>query len=129
MSFTENIQGLRVLVVEDDSLICLLLEDMLLDLGCQVVGTAGHIKRAIELAQCEENVDVAILDVNLGGRQVFPAADILAKRGVPFLFATGMGADALPAEWLGHCSLQKPMTMEGLGNALRRAIQEQAKSG
>jgi DNA-binding NtrC family response regulator len=129
MSFTENIQGLRVLVVEDDSLICLLLEDMLLDLGCQVVGTAGHIKRAIELAQCEENVDVAILDVNLGGRQVFPAADILAKRGVPFLFATGMGADALPAEWLGHCSLQKPMTMEGLGNALRRAIREQAKSG
>jgi CheY-like chemotaxis protein len=129
MSFTENIQGLRVLVVEDDSLICLLLEDMLLDLGCQVVGTAGHIKRAIELAQCEENVDVAILDVNLGGRQVFPAADILAKRGVPFLFATGMGADALPEEWLGHCSLQKPMTMEGLGNALRRAIREQAKSG
>jgi DNA-binding NtrC family response regulator len=128
MSFSENIQGLRVLVVEDDSLICLLLEDMLLDLGCQVVGTAGHIKRAIELAQCEENVDVAILDVNLGGRQVFPAADILAKRGVPFLFATGMGADALPAEWLGHCSLQKPMTMEGLGNALRRAIREQAKS-
>ena len=128
MSFTENIQGLRVLVVEDDSLICLLLEDMLLDLGCQVVGTAGHIKRAIELAQCEENVDVAILDVNLGGRQVFPAADILAKRGVPFLFATGMGADALPADWLGHCSLQKPMTMEGLGNALRRAIREQAKS-
>jgi CheY-like chemotaxis protein len=128
MSFSENIQGLRVLVVEDDSLICLLLEDMLLDLGCQVVGTAGHIKRAIELAQCEENVDVAILDVNLGGRQVFPAADILAKRGVPFLFATGMGADALPTEWLGHCSLQKPMTMEGLGNALRRAIREQAKS-
>jgi len=129
MSFTENIQGLRVLVVEDDSLICLLLEDMLLDLGCQVVGTAGHIKRAIELAQCEENVDVAILDVNLGGRQVFPAADILAKRGVPFLFATGMGADALPADWLGHCSLQKPMTIEGLGDALRRAIREQAKSG
>jgi CheY-like chemotaxis protein len=128
MSFTENIQGLRVLVVEDDSLICLLLEDMLLDLGCQVVGTAGDIKRAIELAQREDNVDVAILDVNLGGRQVFPVADILAKRGVPFLFATGMGAEGLPANWLGHCSLQKPMTIEGLGHALRRAIREQAKS-
>jgi CheY-like chemotaxis protein len=126
MSFTESIQGLCVLVVEDDSLICLLLEDMLLDLGCQVVGTAGHIKRAIELAQRED--DVAILDVNLGGRQVFPVADILAERGVPFLFATGMGADGLPANWLGHCSLQKPMTIEGLGHALRRAIREQAKS-
>ncbi len=129
MSFTENIQGLRVLVVEDDSLICLLLEDMLLELGCRVVGTAGHIKHAIELALCEEIVDVAILDVNLGDRQVFPVADILAERGVPFLFATGMGADGLPADWLGHCSLQKPMTLEGLGNALRRAIREQAKSG
>lgn len=128
MSFAENIQGLRVLVVEDDSLICLLLEDMLSELGCQVVGTAGHIKRAIELAQREESVDVAILDVNLGDRQVFPVADILAERGVPFLFATGMGADALPANWLGHCSLQKPMSLESLGDALGRAIREQAKS-
>jgi DNA-binding NtrC family response regulator len=129
MSCTEDIRGLRVLVVEDDSLICLLLEDMLLDLGCQVVGSAGHIKGAIELAQREDSVDVAILDVNLGGRQVFPVAEILAKRGVPFLFATGMGADSLPAGWLGHCSLQKPMSIEGLGHALRRAVREQAKSG
>jgi DNA-binding response OmpR family regulator len=110
-------------------MICLLLEDMLLELGCRVVGTAADIKRAIDLAQREEGVDVAILDVNLGGRQVFPVAEILAGRGVPFLFATGMGADGLPADWLGHCAMQKPMTIEGLGNALRRAIREQAKSG
>jgi DNA-binding response OmpR family regulator len=125
----DDIQGLRVLVVEDDSLICLLLEDMLLELGCRVVGTAADVKRAIDLARREESVDVAILDVNLGGRQVFPVAEVLAERGVPFLFATGMGADGLPAEWLGHCSVQKPMTIEGLGNALRRAMRERAKSG
>ena len=116
-------------MVEDDSLICLLLEDMLLELGCRVVGTAADVTRAIDLARREESVDVAILDVNLGGRQVFPVAEILAERGVPFLFATGMGADGLPADWLGHCSVQKPMTIEGLGNGLRRAIREQAKSG
>jgi DNA-binding response OmpR family regulator len=109
-------------VVEDDSLICLLLEDMLLELGCQVVGTAADVKRALDLARREESIDVAILDVNLGGRQVFPVAGVLAGRGVPFLFATGMGADGLPAEWLGHCSVQKPMSIEGLGTALRRAM-------
>ena len=125
----DDIQGLRVLVVEDDSMICLLVEDMLLELGCQVVGTAADVKRAIDLVQREQSIDVAILDVNLGGRQVFPVAEILAARGVPFLFASGMGADGLPADWLGHCSVQKPMTIEGLGTALRRAMREHSKSG
>ena len=101
MSATEDIQGLRVIVVEDDSLICLLIEDMLSDLGCKVVGAAGDFKKAIELAQREEGIDVAILDVNLGGQLVFPVADILSNRGIPFLFATGMGAfkvgDCLPS--------------------------------
>ena len=110
-------------------MICLLVEDMLLELGCQVVGTAADVKRAIDLVQREQSIDVAILDVNLGGRQVFPVAEILAGRGVPFLFASGMGADGLPTEWLGHCSVQKPMTIEGLGTALRRAMREQSKSG
>src|ERR1700688_3231383 len=126
MSVIEDFQGLRVLVVEDDSLICLLFEDMLSDLGCKVVGTACDFKRATELAQGQENIDVAILDVNLGGQQVFPVAEILSKRGIPFLFATGMGVDGLPADWQGHCSVQKPMTVASLGAALGRAVREQA---
>jgi CheY-like chemotaxis protein len=129
MSATEDIQGLRVIVVEDDSLICLLLEDMLSDLGCKVVGAAGDFKKAIELAQREEDIDVAILDVNLGGQLVFPVADILSKRGIPFLFATGMGADGLPPHWQGHCTVQKPMTVASLATALGRAVREQAKPG
>jgi CheY-like chemotaxis protein len=122
---TEDFQGLRVIVVEDDSLICLLMEDMLLDLGCKVVGTACNCKRAAELAQCEEHIDVAVLDVNLGGELVFPVAEILAKRGIPFVFATGMGADGLPADWGNHCSVRKPMTEASLASALGRAIREQ----
>jgi CheY-like chemotaxis protein len=129
MSATEDIQGLRVIVVEDDSLICLLIEDMLSDLGCKVVGAAGDFKKAIELAQREEGIDVAILDVNLGGQLVFPVADILSKRGIPFLFATGMGADGLPPHWQGHCTVQKPMTVASLATALGRAVREQAKPG
>jgi CheY-like chemotaxis protein len=129
MSSIEDFQGLRVIVVEDDSLICLLFEDMLLDLGCKVVGTACDFRRATELAQGQENVDVAILDVNLGGQLVFPVADILSRRGIPFVFATGMGADGLPPDWQGHCSVQKPMTVASLGTALGRAIREHGGSG
>jgi CheY-like chemotaxis protein len=124
MSTIEDFQGLRVIVVEDDSMICLLFEDMLSDLGCKVVGTACDLERAAQLAQRDESVDVAILDVNLGGQVVFPVADILCRRGIPLLFATGLGADGLPPDWQGHCSIQKPMTMATLANALGRAIAE-----
>ncbi len=122
MSETEDFQGLRVIVVEDDSLICLLFEDMLMDLGCKVVGTACDFKRATELAQGGQDVDVAILDVNLGGQQVYPVADILSRRGIPVVFATGMGAGGLLPSWQGHCSVSKPMTMASLAEALGCAI-------
>jgi CheY-like chemotaxis protein len=128
MSAIEDFQGLRVIVIEDDSLICLLFEDMLADLGCKVVGVASDFKRATELAQRDESIDVAILDVNLGGQLVFPVADILSRRGIPFLFATGMGAGGLPADWQGHCSVSKPMTMASLADALGRAVREQRQS-
>jgi len=122
MSTIDDFQGLRVIVVEDDSLICLLFEDMLSDLGCKVVGTACDLKRATELAQRDEGVDVAILDVNLGGQVVFPVADILCRRGIPIVFATGLGAGGLPPDWQGYCSIQKPMTAATLDKALGRAI-------
>jgi CheY-like chemotaxis protein len=128
MPASEDFQGLRVIVIEDDSLICLLFEDMLLDLGCKVVGTACDFRRATELAQGDESIDVAILDVNLGGQLVFPVADILSRRGIPFLFATGMGAGGLPADWRGHCSVAKPMTMASLADALGCALRDQRKS-
>ena len=54
--------------------------------------------------------------------------DRLRRLGIPFLFATGMGVDGLPADWQGHCSVQKPMTVASLGTALGRAVREQAKS-
>jgi DNA-binding response OmpR family regulator len=119
----DEFKGIRVLVVEDDAMICLLLEDMLLDFGCEVIGPACDITRATDLARRHSCIDVAILDVNLAGQVVFPVADILAQRGVPFLFATGMGTEGLPAVWQGYQTVQKPMTIAqlaaGLGHALR----------
>jgi DNA-binding response OmpR family regulator len=123
MSVTKEFQGLRVLLVEDEAMICLLLEDMLQEFGCEIVGPACDLKRATDLAQGEASIDVAVLDVNLGGQLVFPVAEILAERGVPILFATGLGADELPEAWRGHQTVQKPMGMDqlavSLGNVLR----------
>jgi CheY-like chemotaxis protein len=111
-----------VLVVEDEAMICLLFEDMLQDFGCEILGPACDIDRALELAEHQDKIDVAILDVNLGGRPIFPVADILSRRGIPILFATGLGADGLPADWHGSCSIQKPMTIESLASGLGRAL-------
>jgi DNA-binding response OmpR family regulator len=128
MPAIEKFQGLRVLLVEDDTMICLLLEDMLLEFGCKIIGPACDIRRAADLAQRHEGIDLALLDVNLGGQVVFPVADILAKRGVPILFASGLGADDLPRDWQGHQIVQKPMTMDQLAVSLGITLRDHRES-
>jgi len=107
----------RVLVVEDEYLIRMLLEDMLVDLGYNIAGAVGTIKEASELAAKAE-FNVAILDVNLDGQEVFPVAEILAKRGVPFVFVTGYGENSLPEPYRGRPALQKPFQAEQLKRVL-----------
>jgi CheY-like chemotaxis protein len=107
----------RVLVVEDEYLIRMLLEDMLTDLGYNIAGAVGTIKEASELAAKAE-FNVAILDVNLDGQEVFPVAEILAKRGVPFVFVTGYGENSLPEPYRGRPALQKPFQAEQLKRVL-----------
>jgi CheY-like chemotaxis protein len=123
MTANGTLQGLRVLVVEDEPLICLLFEDMLQDFGCEILGPACDLASASELAQLQAKIDVAILDVNLSGRPVFPVADILSRRGVPILFATGLGTNSLPQDWQGYCSIEKPITSDALAGALGRALE------
>src|SRR4029079_14416273 len=84
----------RVLVVEDEYLIRMLLEDMLEELGYGLAAAVGTINEATEHASNSE-FDVAVLDVNLDGREIYPVADILAKRGLPFVFVTGYGEGSL----------------------------------
>jgi DNA-binding NtrC family response regulator len=122
MPALDEFKGIRVLLVEDDPMICLLFEDMLLEFGCEIIGPACDVARAADLARRHVGIDVAILDVNLAGQVVFPVADILAERGVPFLFATGMGADSLPAHWQAYQTVQKPMTIAQLAAALGHAL-------
>jgi CheY-like chemotaxis protein len=107
----------RILVVEDEFLIRMLLEDMLEELGYAVAGVAGRLDEATEMANSGA-FDVAILDVNLDGEDVFPVADILAKRGVPFVFVTGYGGRGLPEPYCSRLTLQKPFQIDDLGKAL-----------
>lgn len=110
--------GRRVLVVEDEALVSMLIEQMLEDLGCVVVGPATTIASALALAEGSEPIDMALLDVNLSGEHVFPVAEALAKRGVPFAFSTGYGEGGLPEEWRGRPTLQKPYTFDDVIEAL-----------
>ena len=103
----------RLLVVEDEYLIRMLLEDMLVDLGYDVVAAVGSIAEASEFA-ASGDLNAAILDVNLDGQQIYPVAEILAKRGLPFVFVTGYGERSLPEPYRDRPALQKPFQAEQL---------------
>jgi CheY-like chemotaxis protein len=107
----------RVLVVEDEYLIRMLLEDMLTDLGYAVAAAVGSIAEASQVAS-DGQFQCAVLDVNLGGQEIFPVADILAQRGLPFVFVTGYGGHGLPEQYRNRPTLQKPFQAEQLKKAL-----------
>jgi len=103
----------RLLVVEDEYLIRMLLEDMLADLGYDVAAAVGTFAEASEFAT-HGDFDAAILDVNLDGEESFPVAEILIKRGLPFVFVTGYGERSLPEPYRDRPALQKPFQGEQL---------------
>ena len=107
----------RLLVVEDEYLIRMLLEDMLADLGYEVAAAVGTIAEASELA-ASGDFNAAILDVNLDGQEIYPVAEILAKRGLPFVFVTGYGERSLTEPYRDRPALQKPFQIAQLKAAL-----------
>jgi CheY-like chemotaxis protein len=111
--------GLRLLVVEDEVMISTLIEDMLTELGHRIVGLAASVEEAAGLAAGAE-FDVALLDVNLQGRTVEAVAATLARRGKPFVFTTGYGERAIPAEFKDRPMLPKPYHIDQLGEMLER---------
>jgi CheY-like chemotaxis protein len=114
---TAELKGLRVLVVEDEMMVSMLIEDMLSDMGCTVMGPASRLDEAIELATSSD-IDCAVLDVNLGGQPIFPLADLLRERGCPFAFATGYGDAGLRDVDRGTPVLQKPFREGDLARVL-----------
>jgi CheY-like chemotaxis protein len=112
---------LRVIIIEDEALVVMLLEDMLTQIGCQVVGLASHLDEALELAG-SANADLAILDINLDGKQAYPVAQRLATRGIPFVFATGYGRHGLRHGLGDRPALQKPFRLDDLRRAIAEAM-------
>ena len=113
-----GVKSLRILVVEDEGLVALTLEDLLEDLGCQVVGSVGTLAAAMEFVGSGAAFDAAFLDVNVGGERVFPVAEALAERAVPFAFTTGYGEIA-DARFSTALVLGKPIRRESLEAVLR----------
>jgi len=114
-----SLSGLRLLVVEDEAMIALMIEDMLDMFGCVVVDVAGTLARGLAIASDEQlSIDGAILDINLGGEQVYPVAERLRKRGVPFIFCTGYGRAGLAPSFAHVPTLAKPYQAEDLEHML-----------
>jgi CheY-like chemotaxis protein len=112
-----DLNGLRILVVEDEAAISLLLEDMLLDFGCEVIGPAARLSAALE-AVTREQVDLAILDVNVAGEPIYPVAEALAQRSIPFVFSTGYGSAGIRDAFRDRPVLQKPFAQHDLKQKL-----------
>lgn len=113
-----QLAGKRILVVEDEPMISMLIEDILFHLECVVVGPASNLALALNLAENRE-LDAAILDVRLGSENSFPVADVLKRAGIPFAFATGYGDGSYP-----HNApvLQKPYSFDGVSAMLTRLV-------
>jgi DNA-binding response OmpR family regulator len=108
---------LRVLIVEDETMVSMLIEDMTSDLGAEVVGPAAKIEQAMALA-LEADFDLAVLDVNLDGLVVYPVADVLRDRGIPFIFLTGYDSSVVPTRYQQNCVLTKPFSHDAFSDAV-----------
>ncbi len=115
---TEDVlSGCRMLIVEDEAAISMLLEDMLLDFGCEIAGSAGRLESALGMVRDLE-FDIAILDVNLAGQPIYPVAEALVERGLPFVFSTGYGGAGIKEPFRDRPVVQKPFSQQDLKRTL-----------
>ena len=119
MTKSTALTGLRLLLVEDEAMVAMMIEDMLSDLGCVVVGVAGTVSKGLDFADRQDLLlDGALLDVNLGGETVYPVAEALAARGVPFIFSTGYSVAGIQTRYSDVPILAKPYEMDVLQDHL-----------
>lgn len=122
MTLDEPLKGLRLLLVEDEAMVAMMLEDMLGDLGCEVVGPASSVADALELARTDQGIAGAILDVNVAGEPIYPVAETLKARGVPFVFISGYGSADIDSRFADAPTVQKPFSMPVLRDTLAKVV-------
>jgi CheY-like chemotaxis protein len=118
----ENLKGVLVLVVEDEYLIADDLRKALTDAGAEIIGPVPAVGDAIEALRKAERIDAAVLDINLRGEMIFPVADALLERGIPFVFATGYDRSSLPERFADFPRIEKPLHAEKLILILRGLV-------
>ena len=121
MTMNRPFSNRRALLVEDEMLVAWLIEDMLADLGCAVIGPASSVNQALAMIDAEA-VDAAVLDLNLNGQMSYPVADALAAHSVPFIISTGYDKDTLPDDYRACPVLQKPFQRSELSDALAKLL-------
>jgi DNA-binding response OmpR family regulator len=117
----DALKGVRVLVVEDEYFVAILIEEILEKAGCIVMGPVPRLSEALDAVD-HDDYDAAVLDVNLAGELINPVADALSERNVPFMFVTGYGANALPREYAQRPHICKPFRMAELLGALSNIL-------
>ena len=110
-----------VLLVEDEVMIRMMVADMLEELGYAIAGEAGDIDEGVRLVQATD-FDIAILDVNVNGKVISPVAEAIQLRDIPFVFATGYGAQGVPEKFRNRPTLQKPFQIETLARTIEATL-------
>lgn len=123
-----DLTGLKALVVEDEGAVALLIEDMLLDLGCEVVASVAQLDRACAVARTIA-IDFALLDLNLDGASALPVAHILQERHIPVVFSTGYGRHGIAEDFKSFPMLAKPFVIGDLQEKVRTALARRQDAG
>ncbi len=121
----DPLHGLRVLIVEDETLVAMLIEEYLAELGCHVAYSARRVAKGIQSLDSGA-IDAAVLDVNVAGESVTPVAEALEARKIPFIFASGYGAKGVDPRWASRPVLQKPFGVNELKAALLAGLASRA---
>jgi CheY-like chemotaxis protein len=118
---TSLLAGARVLVVEDEVMVSWMVQDMVSDLGCIVLGPVPSVDQALAMIAAQP-IDAAVLDVNLNGQTSYPIADALLALGAPFVFSTGYDGDRVPERYRAFPVLQKPLRRSELAETLKKML-------
>lgn len=120
MTDLSSLAGRVVLVAEDEFFVADDLVHAFERRGARVLGPATSVAQALRLVEATPILDAAVLDINLKGEMVFPVADALSARGVPFVFATGYGSEVLPQRYSTRVRCEKPVDPDEVARALMR---------